>query len=183
MGALILSACASLNPAGMIAASSLDPVNTPPSQIQVAVGVPDTVSLADGDAVFRIAFGYAQARVVDESVPLQLRPSADGQPAPNAGDEVIYLAQFSDEDAARVAAAQAKIRALKEQGSDGTGSLSVSITGGCLLEPELETLPLSTWLRTNPDGAFVQLTERVDVFEVLNASEATALRSQLGRCE
>ncbi|MEL7213498.1 MAG: hypothetical protein AAGK92_12605 [Pseudomonadota bacterium] len=180
--ALMLSACASVNPAGLLAARSLDPLNTPPSQISVAVGVPNTVRLADGDAVLSIAFREEGVLVVDQSVPLQLRAAGGGRPAPYAEDEVVYLAQFSERDAARFASAQAQIKALKDQGRGGTGSLSASLAGGCLLVPGLEALPFSTWLRTDPDGAFVPLTKRVDLFEVLDDREAEDLKAQLGPC-
>ena len=183
--ALTLSACASVNPAGLIAASRLDPLNTPPAEIAVAVGVPGTVRLADGDAELRIAFtggSAGSAVLVDEMAPLRLRPVTAGQPQPNSDGEIVYSARLAAEDAVRIAAAQAEIRALRARGIDGRGVLSVAVTGGCLLESPLRGLPVSTWLQTDPEDGFVSLTRRQDVFRALDESDAAALRAHLIPC-
>ncbi|XWN31483.1 MAG: hypothetical protein ROR55_29200 [Devosia sp.] len=184
--ALTVSACASVNPAGLIAASRLDPLNTAPTDIAVAVGVPSTVRLTDGDAEFRMAFraeSDASAVLVDETVPLQLRPIAAGGPQPSSDSEVVYSARFAAEDAARIAAAQAEIKALRARGIDGKGTLSVSVSGGCVLEPAPRALPVSTWLQTSPEHGFVSLTRQQDVFRGLGERDAQALRAQLTPCD
>lgn len=183
--ALTLSACASVNPAGLIAASRLDPLNTPPAEIAVAVGVPDTVRLADGDAELRIAFTGGSAApdiLVDETAPLQLRPITTGAPQPNSDSEAVYAARLAAGDAARIARAQAEIRALRARGIDGQGTLTVTVTGGCLLESPLRALPVSTWLQTDPEDGFVSLTREQDLFRALGESDAAALRAQLIPC-
>ncbi|MEM8854766.1 MAG: hypothetical protein AAGD34_13775 [Pseudomonadota bacterium] len=183
--ALTLSGCLSVNPAGLIAASRLDPLNTAPSDIDVAVGVQDNVRLTDGDAEFRIAFrsdGATSAFLVDETVPLQLRPITNGTPEPNADDEIVYSARFADEDAARIAAAQAQIRALRARGIDGKGTLGVSVVGGCLVGATLNSLRVSTWLQTNPQDGYVSLTRGQDMLRAVGESDAAALRAQLVPC-
>ncbi|MEM8694173.1 MAG: hypothetical protein AAGG57_20190 [Pseudomonadota bacterium] len=183
---LILSACASVNPAGLIAASRLDPVNTAPAEIAVALGVPETVRLRDGDAVFRIVFESEDpdARsLVDETVPLLVREIDDSGPLPSAAGEIVYTARFAPEDAVRIAEAQAKIRAFRAQGIEGQGTLGVMVDGGCVAGPALDALPVSTWLQTNPEAGFVSLTRRQDVFKALDERNAKALRAQLAPCD
>ena len=183
--ALTLSACASVNPAGLIAASRLDPLNTPPAEFVAAVGVPGTVRLADGDAELRIAFtggSAASAVLLDETAPLQLRPITVGEPQPNSNGEVVYSARLATEDAARIATAQAEIKALRARGVDGRGMLTIAVIGGCLTESPLRALPVSTWLQTDPKDGFVSLTREQDLFQALGESDAAALRAHLIPC-
>ncbi|MGP1253202.1 MAG: hypothetical protein ACTS10_02235 [Kiloniellales bacterium] len=184
--ALALSACASVSPAGLIAASRLDPLNTPPSEIAVAIGVPGSLRLADGDAELRIAFtgGSAASTVlIDETASLQLRLVSAGEPQPNSDEEVVYAAHLAAEDATRIAAAQAEIRALRARGIEGKGALGVTVVGGCLLESPLRVLPVSTWLQTDREDGFVSLTREQDIFRVLDESDAAALRAHLIPCD
>jgi hypothetical protein len=167
-GLLALSACASISPAGLIAASRLDPLGTPPDEIGVAVGVPDTVRLSSGDAVMRISLrggSSASTILVSEEVLLQLVRDEGGTIPANAPDETVYVASLLPEDAARFAAAQAEIRRARESGVEGIGTLNVEVVGGCFVGPVPEGLPASTWLRTDPAGPFVPLTRRVDAFQ------------------
>ena len=182
--ALSLGACTSLTPAGLVAASRLDPLPTPPAAIAVAVGVPETVKLTDGDAEFALSFVPEDTRhaTVSETVSLQVRPSTDGRPEPNSATETVYIAGFSETDAQRVAAAQAKIKAMKNSGVDGEGTLSIGVVGGCTKAP-LVSLPLSTWLRTDPDRAFVRLTRTQDMLVTLPAEEAAAFRAGFKPCD
>ncbi|WP_227270755.1 hypothetical protein [Roseobacter weihaiensis] len=183
--ALTLSACASVNPAGLMAASRLDPLNTAPTEIAVAVGVPDTLRLANGDVQLYMGFKGGSATstvIVEETVPLQVSPVTAGELQPNADGELIYAARLAPEDAARIARAQAEIKQLRARGIEGQGTLSVAVTGGCLVEPLLDTLLISTWLQTSPEDGFVSLTRQQDVFRVLGESDAAALRSQLVPC-
>ncbi|MCV3272881.1 hypothetical protein [Roseobacter sinensis] len=183
--ALILSACSSVTPAGLMAASRLDPLNTSPTEIVVAVGVPDSLRLADGDAQLYIGFkgGSAASTVlVEETAPLQVSRAPDGAIKPNGPDEAIYLARLAPEDAARIAAAQAEIKALRGRGIDGQGTLSIAVTGGCRVGAPLAALPVSTWLQTSPEDGFVRLTRQRDVFRAMDEGNRAALEAELTPC-
>jgi hypothetical protein len=183
--ALTASACGSVTPAGLVAASHLDPVNTPPSQIAVAVGVPETLRLADGDAEFSIAFrsgsGASTIRL-QEVVPLRLSEAGTEGPRPNAPDETVYIARFAPEDAARIAAVQQDIRELRATGRDGDGSLSIAVVGGCFVDTPPAAIAVSTWLRTDASDGFVQLTRRQNIAQVVGARDAAMLISHLSPC-
>jgi hypothetical protein len=183
--AFAASACGSVNPAGLIAASRLDPLNTPPSGIALAVGVPDTLRLADGDAEFRIAFqgGTAASTIfLEEVAPLAVAAPGDRGPRPNAADEIIYVASIAAEDAPRIAAIQQEIRTLRANGVEGEGSLTVSVVGGCFVDAMPSQIEVSTWLQTDPSDGFVPLTRRQDVARAIGAREAEMLRARLARC-
>lgn len=180
-----LIACSSVTPAGLIAASRLDPLNSDAAKLAVAVGVPETVKLADGDAEFALSFvpEDPQYAPVSETVSLQVRPSQDGLPEPNSATEDIYVAQFSPADADRIAAAQARIKAMKNNRIDGEGSLSIGVVGGCLTQTPLTSLPVSTWLRTDPTASFVRLTRTQDMLTALPADEAATIKANLKPCD
>lgn len=179
-----LASCATLSPTGLIAASRLDPLNTPPDQIAVAVGVPESIRLQSGDAKLRIAFASgatSSSVVVDEQLPLQMHLGGSAAPQGRAG-ETVYLAHLKPDDAARFAAAQAKIRDLRARGTVGSGRLNVEVTSGCFVGLLPDRLPVSSWLRTDPGDGFVQLTDATDVYAALGAQAAAVLRGRLQPC-
>jgi hypothetical protein len=180
-----LCACTSLSPSGLIAASRLDPLGTPPDQIGMAVGAPNSVRLASGDVVLRIAFqGNAAGSpvLIKEAVPLQLTADETGIITANGPQEILYLATLLPEDAARFAAAQNAIRAARQQGVEGTGSLNIELVGGCTLGQAPTTLPFSTWLNTPSTQGYVPLTRQVNAFELIDAGISDALRERLHPC-
>ena len=182
---LSLIACSSVTPRGLIAASRLDPLNSDAAKLAVAVGVPNTVRLVDGDAEFALSFvpEDTQYAPVSETVSLQVRPSQDIVVEPNSTSETIYVAQFSPGDADRIAAAQARIKALKNNGIEGEGSLSIGVVGGCFTQETLTSLPVSTWLRTDPTASYVRLTRTQDMLAALPADEAAAIKTNLKACD
>ncbi|MGB0497911.1 MAG: hypothetical protein ACPGID_06190 [Rubricella sp.] len=181
-----LAACGSISPAGMVAAGRLDPLGTPPDRIGVAVGVPETVRLGPGDAVMQIAFRGgtpASTVVIEEEVPLQLARDASRVIRPNSAGEIVYLATLLPEDAAAFAEAQAAIREARERGIDGSGTLGLRVIGGCYTGPRPDGLPTSSWLRTDPSGSFVPLTQRVDAFEAMGDASAFGVAGILTPCQ
>lgn len=183
--AAAVSACSGMNPAGLIAASRLDPLNTAPSEIAVAVGVPQTLRLTDGDAELRIAFRGATEEstiLVEEVAPLVLSASDTAGPSRSTSDETVYVARVAPEDATRIAAVQQEIRNLRSAGTDGNGSLTVRVTSGCFVGERPATIAVSTWIQTNPSDGFVQLTHRQDLTRAVGAQDAEMLMLQLNSC-
>jgi len=180
-----VAACASITPAGLIAASRLDPLGASPQNIEIAVGVPEIIRLKSGDAVMRITF-RAKADVtralVEEEVPLQLSQVDKEIVSTNAPDEIVYIANLKSADAARFATAQANIRSARELGIEGIGSLAILIVGGCHTGEAINVLPVSTWLRTSPSDDFVPLTRRTDMFSILDRANIAQLRENLAPC-
>lgn len=180
-----LSGCSFVNPAGLIAASQLDPLSTAPSDITVGVGVPNTVQLANGDAEFRMLFRVDPSKsdaVVDETVRLEVGQAAPDPRISSAPDEVVYEARFSPENANRIAKAQSKIKALSESGIEGQGSIAISVIGGCFVGDRPEVLAFSTWLKVTPNGSFVPLTRQADLRDALGRDAGAALLDNLTGC-
>jgi hypothetical protein len=172
----LVGACGAILPPGLMAASRLDPLTTPPAAIGLAVGVPDTVVLADGDATLRIALAADGEMLVDTIVPLAIRRDAAGMPTPALPGEIVYAASLAPAEAATFAAAQAEIRRLRAGGTEGEGSFSITVVGGCRTGAPLDALPVTTWLRTDPTVPFTPLTRKTDVLAKLRQTGATLPR-------
>ena len=176
----LLIGCGSVTPAGLIAAARLDPIETPPSDIAIAISVPEILRLNDGDAMLFLGFAPDDADPIGATVPLTIS-TEPGPQTPDAG-EAIYVFAFSVPDAAELSAIQAQIRALKAEDTAGTGTLSVQINGGCLTDDLPERLQVATWIRTSPTQAFVSLTRQTDFLEALPEQERVAFVKNLQAC-
>jgi hypothetical protein len=174
-----------MNPAGLIAASRLDPLNTPPSEIAVAVGVPQTLRLSNGDAEFRLSFQSdtaASTILLEETAPLQLVLSGEAGPRPSTADEIVYVARIAAADAPRIAALQNEIRTLRAAGTEGEGSLTVRVVGGCFVGPSPTDIAVSIWLQTDASDGFVQVARQQDISRAFGTRDAAMLRAQLSPC-
>ncbi|MCP4207550.1 MAG: hypothetical protein GY767_10950 [Shimia sp.] len=180
---LLVTGCSSAFPSGLIAAARLDPLETAASDIAIAIGVPEILRLADGDAQLFFGFtpnGTNTAPPVGTTVPLTIS-TGTGSLVP-AADQVIYVFGFDPASAAQLSAVQDQIKALQEQSVMGTGTLSAGITGGCLTGPLNDSLPVATWIQTSSDGAFVPLTRPADFLETLPHQERLELIEKLKPC-
>lgn len=176
---LAAAACSTVTPAGLIAASSLDPLTSNARDISVAVGVPEALRLSSGDVQFHISF-VSETETVSETVPLRVERGA--AETLSGTHDALYIARFSESDAARITAAQARIRALKAAGQDGKGTLTVAVVGGCVTQGPLATIPVSTWLQTDPTRDFVQLTREIDMLTALPPDDAETLTENMMPC-
>ncbi len=182
LASLILAGCSAISPSGLVAAARLDPLETNPNDISIAVGVPEVLHLANGDA--QLFFGFAPDGTntpspVGTTVPLTVSTET-GPLTPIAG-QAIYVFGFATSEAAQLSAVQDRMKALKEQGVMGTGTLSVAITGGCLTGT-LDDLPVATWIQTSPDSGFAQLTRPTDFLDTLPLQERLQLIERLQPC-
>ena len=181
IAAAIAAACAQVSPGGLMKAARLDPLETPPGDISVAVAVPQNIQIRSGDAALYLGYQPEIGQPVDIVVPLS-RQEDPLAPMPLRADQVVYVFGFAPDAATALARTQAQIRELKAAGVDGTGTLSIMISGGCY-EGELnDTLITSTWLRTGPDASFTQLTRAANLFALLDAAAGANIRSGLAQC-
>jgi hypothetical protein len=161
----------------------LDPVETPPSDLSIAVSVPEVLRLSNGDASLYLGFlpdDTGIADPVDTTVFLTIS-SETGPRSPNSG-EAIYVFGFSASAAKQLSAVQSQIRSLRTSGIAGSGTLSVAVVGGCLTGDLDGTLKVSTWLRTSPSGSFVPLVRETDILNELHQQERAQLLAGLNPC-
>lgn len=184
LSAAVLAGCGSVSPAGLIAASRLDPLETPPGDIAVAVSVPEALRLRDGDAVLHLGFVPDDPSVADPvvaTVPLSVSEDRLGPREAQSGER-IYVFGFSPTTAAQLKDVQTRIKALQADDIDGEGTLSIGVEGGCLEGDLGDALPVATWLRTGPEAKFVTLTNATNLFDLTSSEEQAELKAEISRC-
>jgi hypothetical protein len=181
IAAAVTAACGQVSPAGLVQAARLDPLETPPNDIFVAVGVPQSIQMRSGDASLYLGFQPNVGDLVEATVPLA-RLENQIPPMPSRADQAVYVFGFAPDDADLLAQTQAQIRNLKAGGIDGTGTLSVLINGGCYVGELNDALLASTWLKTNPQAQFTQMTRSTSLFDMLDAASSEAIKSGLVPC-
>ncbi|MEL6411679.1 MAG: hypothetical protein AAGJ89_11275 [Pseudomonadota bacterium] len=180
---LCVAGCETVSPVGVIVASQLDPLETNPSDIAVAVRVPKKLILREGDATLALSYlpddRFSFAAITAE-VPLSV--TSEDWPYEIDSDAVTYVLAFSETDGANLQQTQAKIKALRASGIEGKGTLAINVEGGCFTGPLEGQLIVATWIRTNPTAGFVQLTRPTDIFGTLSAEELAALQMEFTEC-
>lgn len=181
--AITLAGCSSLTPAGLIAASRLDPLDTAPGDLAVAVSVPSQVRLRDGDAMLSLTFAPddASKTPVAASVPLSVAENADS-PTPPSDGTTVYTFAFAPDAAAQLTSAQTRIKAMRASGIEGKGSLSIGVDGGCLTGELNGSFSVATWLKTSPQASFVSLSRETDLFVALPPEDGAELEAALMPC-
>ncbi|MEL6922097.1 MAG: hypothetical protein AAFO77_13990, partial [Pseudomonadota bacterium] len=164
---LFLAACLSTPPSSLMKLSRLSPLEANPANIRLAVETPSALLVRDGDVRLRITYEASDARrsFVEEYAAMI---AAVDRPArgirPSAGGETrTFIAALTPEDARSMAAAQARVRALRANGDTGKGSITVNALG-CALQPfAAGPVRVSTWMQTAPDDDFFVVSRNVDL--------------------
>ncbi|WP_298838195.1 hypothetical protein [uncultured Roseobacter sp.] len=162
--ALALAGCSAITPGGLFEAAQLNPLETNPGDVSVAVSAPDAVRLRDGDATLYLGYRPENPDIapIETTVALSVRDHGQLPRAPERGEQ-FYVLSIGPDAAAQLSAVQKKIREAKAAGVEGLGTLSIAVNSGCLTRDLEGALIVSTWLRTDPTGDFVQLTRKTDL--------------------
>jgi hypothetical protein len=163
-----LTACASVNPAGLARLAALDPLSADPGQIGVAARLPLALKLRTGDLVMMIRTdGVDGPDKIDETFLLEVADAVAGDAGvivPEAGER-LQTARVAAGDIARLRTTQSKARVLKAAGSSkGKGSLSVAAKGGCTTA-ELGSGPLvmNLFMKTDASEGFYPIVSNFDL--------------------
>jgi hypothetical protein len=165
---LSLTACASVNPAGLARLAALDPLSADSGQIAVAARLPLALKLRTGDLIMVIKTdGVGGSDKIDETFYLVVADAASGDAgviAPKAGER-LQTARVAAVDIARLEAAQAKARAIKASGKrQGKGSLSIAVKGGCkTAELGKEPLIMNLFMKTEESAGFYPVISSFDL--------------------
>jgi hypothetical protein len=165
---LSLTACASVNPAGLARLAALDPLSADSGQIAVAARLPLALKLRTGDLIMVIKTdGVGGSDKIDETFYLVVADAASGDAgviAPKAGER-LQTARVAAVDIARLEAAQAKARAIKASGKrQGKGSLSIAVKGGCkTAELGKKPLIMNLFMKTEESAGFYPVISSFDL--------------------
>lgn len=169
--AMFSSGCVSLSPIGAAHLAATDPLAVDPAAISVAIELPSTLHIRDGDATLQMKIGGR----LDETFVLHVEGTIGGV-APTGGRHVL-AAGIAQRDWTRFARAQAEARNARERDGKGRGSLTVSITGACRTG-DVDDGPVPTAISIRTAERYVPLA-RID----LAATIGTAKLKQLPTCD
>ncbi len=165
---LSLTACASVNPAGLAKLAALDPLSADPAQIAVAARLPQALMLRTGDLLMVIKTEGAEGPdKINETFYLDVADAAPGGAGviiPEAGER-LQTARIAPADIARLQKAQSKAQALAAEGKNrNKGSLSVAAKGGCKLA-ELGSGPLimNLFMKTGDASGYYPVVSNFDL--------------------
>ncbi|MBK8456527.1 MAG: hypothetical protein IPL47_04925 [Phyllobacteriaceae bacterium] len=165
-GHLALAGCASLAPGAVSRLSGLDPLLADPSVLSLAAVMPVPTKLRDGDVIMTISVSApAPLGAIEETFLFDVTEAGDTPGIiVNAGTERLHKLVLTGEDAGRMRAVQAKIKAAKAAGIHGQGKFSVGIKGGCL-DGRLGDGPLiaAVFMRTQTAEDYFPLLKSVDL--------------------
>jgi hypothetical protein len=180
---LALSGCATLPPATLGHLATFDPLTADASQLSVAILLPDTFLLRDGDIVMNLKMvAQAQAMQVDQSFPLQIdteAAAASTLPVPQAGQR-LEVARVTPSDLGRLAKLQQLALSTKlNQDKKGSGAISVGLQGGCRTQ-DLGSEPLiaAIYLKTD-DSGYYPLVRKLD----MRQSFGNAVLAKIAPCK
>ncbi len=169
--------------------ASLDPVTFDLSALRAAVRAPDALRPVPGGATVTMSYWLAGDEAQKVTVAAALDEDDDGSVrAALKADEKpgfrITVFRLSEDGRRRLEAAREEVLALKARmatkGSRVRGSLAVGVKGCAASALPAGPIPLSTYLRTEPTGAFIPLTVDLDLKAL--AAEAGADAAPIEPC-
>ena len=166
--ALFLTGCASV-PLGTIwKMRNFDPLSAEPSLIRFAVVTDKRVMLSDGSTSMNLSyqsslpehtFSHTAVASIKNNAPID---SIAQELEPNQKITLFYLDK-KDADALRLA--QSKLRNIKAQNVEGEGSLSISVTQGCVPSELLESeeMLVTVFALFDPKQGYVKMISELNL--------------------
>jgi len=182
---LTLVGCSGMSLSTLSALSKLDPLETHPSELDLAVAVPDEIILADQGAVMRFAFKEQDKEdfIIDETFELRVLPMVTEQVSMVEPDQQLYHAKIDPDDWQRLTSAQQAVRQKRSDGIKGSGMINIQMTQLCYRQTPPDILPFRTFIRTRETGKFVPLSKQEDLFELLDQETSQDLRLAFQKCD
>lgn len=151
-----------------------------PGDLAFAVAVPEGFRLENGDATLAVQYSAGTAKL-HERISLKISRSDSFAATVDAAGEV-YVGRLDRAATQQFEQFQQAVARIEETGADGSGGLSVSITGGCFSGEPMDTLPISTWVQVDASHGYIEVIKGQDLFSVLDAPTRQRLMANLRRC-
>lgn len=184
--AVAATGCSSFSLPAAITGMRLAPLELDPEGVEFLFAVPRDVVLQAGDAKVVLAYAPIKSNdsdVVKSEIGLQVKPQASGGEFETDFVSTLYRARIPADQLQEFRNTQGEIRELKSKGIDGVGTFSVRIHSACYREVSPESFLMSAWIRSEPEGPSMLLTDEVDLWEVLGTWAAADLQKRVQKCE
>lgn len=164
----LLTACAGMPISSMLKMRNIEPLEMDPAQIKIAVITDSAVKLGADSTSLTLGFradltgvsfsSQSVASIVNQAKVPELE-------AEKLAGQDITLFYLDDQAAAKMRAAQDKIKVIRQQEIDGEGSMSVSVNSGCFNSKRPERLLASIFVQFSEAQGFIEMQSNVDLLE------------------
>lgn len=160
----MLAGCTSMPLTSMVKLARTDFTTVDPAALRVAVKVPQGIRPRPHGVrlvLTTVVEGQKDVRefVLDDVADLAELASLRGEVSKGTAVHAFRLAAA---DVTRLVAARASVLERKQRGASGSITLGVA-ADGCRTGPLPDRIPLTTYLRTESDGAFFPLARDIDL--------------------
>ncbi len=165
---LFAAGCSNVVPSAVARLYALSPMEADPSDIAVALDLPDGIGVRPQSAKLTLTATRTDTDQTSAGTYIfSASPGSDGS--------TVYA--VADSDFERLRAQQSLIRGWKEVADDATsGSLSVGLEGCAIGAGPTPDAVISINMRTAQDGAFFPLIRNAPITEVLDLADEDALK-------
>lgn len=146
-----------------------------------AVAVPDGFRLENGDATLEVQY-EAGATTLNETISLNISRSANfARAVDGTGD--VYIGSLGTAAKQQFEQFQQAVARNEATGENGSGGLSISVTGGCFSGKPLDELPISTWVQIDASQGYFEIIQNQDLFSLLDQPTRQRLIANLRSCQ
>ncbi|MEM7359651.1 MAG: hypothetical protein AAF431_11185 [Pseudomonadota bacterium] len=173
-----LTACAGIPITSIWKLRNLNPLDTDPAEISIAVVTHQGVQLQDGSTSLSLGFSseVTEHNFTDEYV-ASIRRNADPAEvqADVNEDEAVTVFFLNPKAAEAMRTSQNRIRAIRDQQIEGSGSLSVSVHSGCSIGPKPDQLTADIYVKFNSRDGYILLNQNLDLFAMAARADQPGL--------
>ena len=170
-----LMACAGMPFSSMLKMRNLEPLETDPAQISIAIITHKGLAFRDGDTSLAIGFRSDNAEHNFQNTfvaSLDHNPNIKVLQEERGSDENITLFYLAEEAANEMRETQNKIKAIRNADTEGEGSLSINVNTGCFKEKKPDSLYASIFVKFNNEQGYILMNRGLDLFEVAERSDS-----------
>jgi hypothetical protein len=169
-----LSACSSVPLSTIWKLRNFDPLDANPKEIRIAVITDQIIQLEDESVSMQLGFSsadsghdfstMAKATVKANAIVDQLQQYVEGK-------QRVTLFYLADNAADAIELAQHRLRIIKQNEIQGSGSLAISVHMGCFNGPKPDTIVANVYAQFRPNQRYVKMISNIDLLAQDNVSD------------
>lgn len=166
---LLITACVSMPLGSMWKLRNLDVLSTDPAELRIAVITDKLVQLQDGSTTLAIGFSSELAEhTFNETLLATIKANAQVSALSREiqANQALTLFYLAEPEAEKLRLAQNRIQAIRDQGIDGNGSLSIGIRTGCFAEPPPNSLTANIFAQFDAAQGYIKMQSDLDLMDI-----------------
>ena len=171
---LLISGCVGMPISSMFKLRNLDPLETDPAQISIAVITNNAVVLNDNSTSLTMGFKSDLPEHNFENTFFTIvvtNPNIQVLQDNKNDDENITLFFMDEKSAKSMRITQNRIKSIRQLGIEGEGSLAINVNTGCFNVRKPSILLASIYMKFDSEQGFILMNRNVDLIEQSNHTE------------